>query len=411
VFLPGASDSMNAVSDTRLRVAVVTQDISHFEVPLFRLLASRPDIDLRVFYLRSPHDNRAFDESYQQGIDWGEDMLAGYPSQRCGDSRDALDSVRAWRADAAMVYGYAWPGALGFLLKCRTYGTPLVFRGTLNHYKDPRLSLGQRFRRPIRGLVFHLFDALQYGGAYSLRVLRRSLVPRRKLFFAPYGVDTPFFLAEARREEDEGAGRRLRSEWGWADAFPVILYIGQLSWFKGPDIALEVFLRYHAENPNSKLLVVGNGRMLDGLRKTAAERGLETAVRFQGYCPSKQTVNLYRAADVALFTSRYETWGRSVNEAMLCARPCIINRVLPAAGGLVRDGANGYVVSGKAVEDYCRALREYASSSGDKRSALGRAARSAAEAYSYENHLGSIVESLRYAALRRRSTTAKGGAA
>ena len=388
-----------------MKIAIVTWGISHFEVPLFRLLGAHPDIDLRVYYLLDPDRNKSFDQDYQQGISWGEDMLGGYNSERCLDCLEVFRRVQAWPASAVMMNGYSWPGALRFMLSCRMAGIPLVFRGTLNHYRDPRLSLLQRLRRPVRAPVFHLFDSLQYGGTYSGRVLRRALVPRARLFFAPYGVDTHFFLSESRRAEIEGIRDTLRFQWGWREAFPIILFIAQINWFKGPDIALEVFRRFHLDNKDSRLVVVGNGTMLENLRETSREMGLEDVVRFEGFCPSKQTVAYYTTADVALFTSRYETWARAVNEAMLCARPCIINRRIPAAGGLVDEGANGYVVDGRTVEDYCRALRQFSSLPAEERVAMGALARAKAKDYSYENHLSSIVESLRYAVSSRRART------
>jgi len=162
-----------------LKLVVVTWGISHFEVPLFRLLAAHPDIDLKVYYFLDPDENKVFDQSYQQGIDWGENMLGGYHSERVRDCMEAFRRVEEWQADAVMIYGYSWPGALRFLLKCRMARIPLVFRGTLNYYKDPRFSLLQRLRRPFRAPVFHLFDSLQYGGTYSQRVLRRHRPTRR----------------------------------------------------------------------------------------------------------------------------------------------------------------------------------------------------------------------------------------
>jgi glycosyltransferase involved in cell wall biosynthesis len=88
---------------------------------------------------------------------------------------------------------------------------------------------------------------------------------------------------------------------------------------------------------------------------------------------------------------------------MLLGRPCVVNRKIPAAGGLVDDGINGYVVDGRTVEDYCRALRDFSTLSVESRVAMGEAARSRAMDYSYEKHLTSIVASLRYASSRRRA--------
>jgi len=301
-----------------------------------------------------------------------------------------------WSPDVAMMYGYHWPGALSLIFKCKRHGIPLIFRGTLNYHRDPRNTFFQSLRRPLRWPLFHMFDALHYGGDYSQEVLRRALVPSKRLFFVPYSVDTPYFVEAADQPAMEDKSRKILHALGWKDCFPIILFIGQLSWFKGPDIAARVFQQYYEGNRKARMLVVGNGLKMDETKSILDPLLDQGLVHFAGFVPSKQTVPYYLASDIVLFTSRYETWARSVNEAMLCKRPCIVNKIIPSAGGLVDDGITGYVVESN-VADYCNAIRRFSLLSLSGRNKLGDNARNSAEAFSYESNMESIIACIRYA--------------
>ncbi len=384
-----------------IRLAIVTLGISHFEVPLFRLIATEKGVDLKVYYVLSPHGNVEFDQDYNQGISWGEDMLSGYASEQCEDPREIFSKLIASPPQVVMMYGYNWPGALSLIFKCKKNGFPMILRGTFNYYRDPRNTFLQGLRRYLRPPIFHLFDALHYGGTYSRAIFRRAMVPAERLFFVPYSVDSPYFVTRSDQLEVNGRGDALLNELGWSDCFPIILYIGQLSWFKGPDIAIHVFEKYREINPSARLLVVGNGVRMDEMRQLASTLIKDRAIHFASFVPSKQTPKYYLASDIVLFTSRYETWARSVNEAMLCKRPCIVNKVIPSSGGLVEHGVNGYVTDGADTQGYCRALDEFVSLDPANRINMGEIARKTAIQFSYEANMDAALKSIDYAVSRR----------
>lgn len=381
------------------RFAIATWGISHFEVPMFRLLESAPSVDLHVFYLLDPSKNREFDADYAQGIHWGESMLGGYESTLCSDPHDLRARIRAWRPDAVMVYGYTWPGALRMIAEFRARGIPLVFRGTLNTHVDPRGGRRGHVTRQFRWPVFHFFRSLHYGGTYSHAVLRSARIPSQRLYFVPFSVDSRFF-AEAADIGGDGDRARFLLERGWPEDSRVALFIGQLSWFKGPDIALEAFRAWSGGDALARLVIVGNGREASALREVVEGLPNPDHVHLAGFCPSKETPPYYLRSDVVIFTSRYETWARAVNEAMLCRRPCIVNNVIPACGGLVEDGGTGLVLTEPSAGQYAKALERFFALSAARRMEMGEAARVRAMEFSYEAHERELLDSIHFAAGR-----------
>lgn len=382
-----------------IKVAVATPSISHFEVPLYRQCDGLPDIDFRVFYFKPTEQQEGrYDSEYQQKIHWGENMLSGYSSLLCASAKHLHTEVDKWAPDVIIVYGYSWPGALSLIILNWLRGTPQIHRGTLNYYKDPRRGIRAHITRPFRKIIFHLFQAHHYGGSYSERVLKESGIAKKALFFVPYSVDTHFFLHKAQDDGVVSSARALRNSLGWGHDTKVVLYIGQHNWFKGPDIAMQVFAKLQAECPETRLLVVGSGRMTAEMKEYASRYFSPGSYHFAGFCPSKETVKYYLASDIVLFTSRYETWGRAINEAMTCQRVCVLNNIFPAAGGLVEDGHNGFVISNRQPDSYVKAIKHYFGLSAERQNKMMKNARRKAESMSYESHVEDLKDSIFFAA-------------
>jgi UDP-glucose:(heptosyl)LPS alpha-1,3-glucosyltransferase len=93
---------------------------------------------------------------------------------------------------------------------------------------------------------------------------------------------------------------------------------------------------------NIRLLVVGRGD--EGkYRKFAQSLGIDESVTFAG----TQTDGLeryYRAADIFIMLSRFDTFGMVVLEAMAAGMPVIVSSNV-GAKDIVEDGINGYILS------------------------------------------------------------------
>lgn len=380
----------------RIRLAVLTQSISHFEAPLFRLCAAQRELDFKVFYTDEAARQR-YDRSYGQQITWGTDLLAGFASARERDARTMAQAAQAWRADVVLMYGYSWPGAPRIILHNWWHGIAQTHRGTLSFEPDPRTRARSRLLRPLGRHLLSLFDSHHFGGDYSREALRRAGASRESMFFVPYSVDSPYFASKADSAEAHGAARAIRTRYGWSPADRVLLFIAQHSWFKGPDIAMEVFAEISKRDPSTRFLIAGSGAETASMKRYANTHIDPTRIAFTGFVPSAETVPYYLAADLVLCTSRYETWARMVNEAMMCRRPCVVNVHVAAAGGLVSDDKNGYVTESLAVEDFIAAIQRHFAKPQAEQSRMGDAARARAMQFAYEPNMTNVVAAARYA--------------
>ncbi len=93
--------------------------------------------------------------------------------------------------------------------------------------------------------------------------------------------------------------------------------------------------------PEARLLAISRSdrRIHEAL---AAELGVADRLNFWG--PEQDIALAYRAADVFVYPSRYDTFGMVVSEAMASGVPVVIGRDIGAAE-LIRNGENGFLVA------------------------------------------------------------------
>lgn len=377
-----------------MKVAIVTPTLSHFEVPLFRIAASMPELEVRVFHNDAKED-AFYDKDYGTVIHWGESLRGGYPNTYFDDAAKLKAALFKAKPDVIMMCGYAWRGSFSILAEARGRRIPILHRGLLTHYHNPREQwLKTKLWRLVRPFMLRRFDGHHYGGTYSKRVLDEAGIPADRQFFIPFSVDSPYFLKRADDPEEVARAASLKAGLGWSDSYPVLLYMCQHTAFKAPDVMLQTFAGVLRAQPDAKLLMAGSGSMTEGLKAWAATNLPAGSFHFPGFVSSKQTMPYYLAADIVAFPSHYDTWSRGVNEAMLARRPCVVSRVVPASGGLVAHGENGYVVDGLDPKDHAAAVLNYLGKSAGERSAMAEAARIRALEFSYEAHRDDLLRSL-----------------
>jgi len=376
-----------------LKVAIITTTISHFEVPLFRLAASMEELDVRVLH-NDLRDDAFEDTDYGTTIHWGERMKAGYANEGFATLGELEEQLIAWRPEVALFYGVASPALLRLLWRLKQERIPVLHRGTLSPFRDPRAKgLTPLLRRTLRPLVLRLFDAHHFGGSYSEKVLKDAWITSSRRYFVPYSVDSQHFLRESEKSSVILEAQQIRSGLGWGEDDPVILLIGQLIWVKGADLIVGIIQSLQKRVPNAKLLVVGSGPLIDDCISDAKEHLSPGSFHFAGFISSKATVPYYLASTLACFPSRYETWARAANEAMLCGRCCIVTDRVAAAGGLVEHGLNGYVIDRLEPTPFIERIEEYLALPAERRAEMGEAARTRAQYFSYEAHADELRRS------------------
>ncbi len=157
----------------------------------------------------------------------------------------------------------------------------------------------------------------------------------RPIHVLPFGVDQELFrkppVWNPRESLEIGKDAHL------------YLYAGRLAVEKNLAFLLRAYKRIHTEDPNSVLVIAGDGPRRRALEEIAEQEDIKAAVRFAGFLDHPRLVDLYKQADIFLFSSKTETEGLVLVEAMAGGTPPIAIGELGVLD-VVEDGISGILV-------------------------------------------------------------------
>jgi glycosyltransferase involved in cell wall biosynthesis len=233
----------------------------------------------------------------------------------------------------------------------------------------PNVIVTRRVDFPVRG---HLGNRWKYGARVRRfvaisRIIRGELlkfgVPDEKIRLIPSGVDPD--------RSSPGSGESFRRELGLAEGQPLVGAVGHLADHKGHRYFIEAMPRIAESFPDARFVLVGDGELMEPLKRKAADLGLGEHLVFTGF--RRDVDPIMDALDVFVMPSHMEGLGTIVMDA-LAARKAVVAAEAGGIPEIVEDGANGLLVPPKTVaplaDAVSRLLRD-----GELRRRLGEAGR------------------------------------
>jgi glycosyltransferase involved in cell wall biosynthesis len=171
--------------------------------------------------------------------------------------------------------------------------------------------------------------------SYTLKneVLNLYQIPAEKLHVIPNGTIVEQFDVCLDTAE-------VKHAYGIHYLAPLILYIGRLTYQKGPDTLLRAVPMIRDHRWDVQVIMAGGGGMFDYLRDMA--QGLP--VQLIGFIQDSESVRLLNAADIVVIPSRNEPFGIVLLEAWSAGKPVVVSNV----GGLSENVAD--YVTGMKVD-------------------------------------------------------------
>ena len=174
--------------------------------------------------------------------------------------------------------------------------------GELVHLPDIGYGTsGSAVRRAIIGTTLRLADVVTAGSQYQLALA--STANQKQM--VPLGVDTTTFVPATTPHWDQ----------------PTIIQVASLSGVKNQALLLEVLALVKTALPHIRLLLVGDGPLQADLRHLAEKLGIGGNIIWQGAVAYPAMPGLYQKAHLYLQSSRHESQGVAVLEAMACGLP------------------------------------------------------------------------------------------
>lgn len=281
--------------------------------------------------------------------------------------------VRRWREDRPDLVHVATEGPLGLaaLRAARRLGIPVTSSFHTNfHIYAEHYGFGVLHRALLAYLrAFHNRTLTTMVPAPDIQAsLAQSGFQR--LSRLARGVDTNLFTP---RRRDDG----LRAQWGLGPDDVAMAVVGRVAPEKNIDLAIRASQRVREQVPSARLVVVGDGPAAPVLRRRHPD------VIFAGTRRGVDLAAHYASADMLMFPSQTDTFGNVVLEAMASGIP-VVSYACAAAGLHIRSGQNGMTARCYDSDDFIDAATKVACL-GDRRRAMGAAARKTAAALDWEN--------------------------
>lgn len=296
---------------------------------------------------------------------------------RMGDALAAREALRSADFDLIHIQTPFAAHYLGVRLS-RELGIPRVetyhtyFEEYLYHYLPFMPKGAARYlARSLSRRQCNNLDALVVPSLGMLEVLRGYGI-RTRAEIIPTGLPGESFTP--------GDGAAFRARHGIPPGRPVMLYVGRVAHEKNIGFLLQVTARIRQDMPGALLLVAGEGPALGQLKSRAAELGLGGNVLFVGYLDRRSELpDCYCAADVFVFSSRTETQGLVLLEAMAQATPVVALAEL-GTRDVLREG-EGALIAAHETGDFANRVMSLLQSADTARQ-LGERGRAYAASWS-----------------------------
>jgi glycosyltransferase involved in cell wall biosynthesis len=271
---------------------------------------------------------------------------------------DLVRLMRARRTRVVHVHGYA---AADFgRIAARVAGARLVLH---EHFADPRMppyqSLADRVLAPLTDA------AIAVSRSTREFLVRERFVPADRVHLIWNGAP----LEEFAPIPNERA-RATREALGLPHDAPVVGTVGRLSAQKGHRFLLEAAARLAAHREDVRFLVVGDGDLMDDLRRRAARLGIERRVSFAGHRTDVRDV--LGTIDVFCLSSLYEGTPLALFEAMAAGK-AIVSTAVDGCREVLEEGVTGLLVPPADPDALASALGRVLADTALRRSLAGKA--------------------------------------
>ncbi len=357
-------------------MVIVTNIPAPYRLPVYALLAQEPDLDLHVIYCSGREPDREWNLGPAQfSQTFLNDSFVRYKGRFIHFNHDVWSVLQSCKPDIVITTGfnpthlmaYAWTRLNGARHVAMTDGT-LESEQTLT-------TLHSSLRRHVYARTAAFIGASE--GA--MRLYRSYGLDSSVMFKSHLCANNALFLNAPQQAKKYD-----------------FMFCGRFEVVKSPFFALNVARAVALQlGRQVSIVFVGSGGLEAQIRSYAKTLEAYVQTVFAGFATQEALPAWYHASRIFLFPTRWDPWGVVANEACAAGVPVLVTSAAGAAGELVRDGENGFVLPLDREQWAAAAVRLLTDES--LYMAMSRRAREQVSDYSYENAAHGIAQAVRAA--------------
>jgi D-inositol-3-phosphate glycosyltransferase len=239
-----------------------------------------------------------------------------------------------------ILHSHYWLSGVAAMHLAQQWAVPhITMFHTLAHLKqlaDPNVTEPSIRLEMERRLIQRADAIIASTDEERTQIIRHCGATSAQVRVIPCGIDLKLFVPQDQQQ--------AREKLGFKRDQPVLLFVGRLDPFKGPDLLLRAATMM---DEKAQIVIVGGKPTGDlevkQLQELAAQLKISKRVHFPGAQPQHVLPMIYSAADVTVIPSYHESFGLAAVESLACGTPVVATR----AGGLktvVQHSQTGYLV-------------------------------------------------------------------
>lgn len=154
----------------------------------------------------------------------------------------------------------------------------------------------------------------------------------------PVGLDTELL----KQDYADYPVEELKKSWGYTKDDKVILFVGRMTAEKQPVKMIEIFQKLYEKNANYRLLMVGQGELLEEVEQEINKKELNSVVKIHKKVPNDRMWELYRLAECYVNLNTHEIFGMAILEAMYYENVVVALRA-PGPELIIENERTGYL--------------------------------------------------------------------
>ena len=221
--------------------------------------------------------------------------------------RKLLSDHPEWR----IVHGHHTSPAIAYMPVAKSLGRHTIAHShTLGGESSLKSNMKRLLRLPVRFIADGLFACSESAAEWMFGS------KSGQVHIMNNAIDVESFAY------DERTRAQVRKELGLEDKF-VLGHVGGFKRVKNHMFLIQVFKEVQKLRPGARLLLIGDGGLLNDVKDKVKQLGLEEFVQFAGV--RADVSSLLSAMDVFVFPSLYEGVPVTLIEAQSAGLPCIIS--------------------------------------------------------------------------------------
>lgn len=239
---------------------------------------------------------------------------------------------------------------LGIMLSLKKH--PLVintvhgylFDENSNFLKKNIMILAEKLVRPVTDTIL-VMNSTDYEIAKKYNLYKKSLYS-----IGGMGINASKFPFSTQENKSY-----LREKYNIPKDDFLLIYVAEFSKRKNQQFLIDSMKSLISEGYNNvKLLLLGDGILLNNMKEYSKALGIKDNIIFKGYI--KEVCDYYQISDICVSSSRIEGLPFNIMEAMSTGLPVIASKIKGHID-LVNPGGNGFLYEYNNINEFCNHVK------------------------------------------------------